>query len=142
MFEESQMVRRVKAYLNNLQVVTDEAKLHEMSLECENSISTNSVNATAPRGKRHPSPAPSTTSSTSSTSEDRKPTTAKFGSASPQAVRKLLALSEQNKTRPHQPRQPPLPHGFNGPQPSPIVRRAPSSTGTHVFFFYTFNILN
>lgn len=35
MFEESQMVRRVKAYLNNLQVVTDEAKLHEMSLECE-----------------------------------------------------------------------------------------------------------
>lgn len=35
MFEESQMVRRVKAYLNNLQVVTNEAKLHEMSLECE-----------------------------------------------------------------------------------------------------------
>lgn len=35
MFEESQMVRRVKAYLNNLQVVTDEAKLHEMSFECE-----------------------------------------------------------------------------------------------------------
>lgn len=51
------------------------------------------------------------------------------GSASPQAVRKLLALSEQTKTRPHQPRQPPLPLGFNAPQPSPAVRRAPSSTG-------------
>lgn len=35
MFEESQMVRRVKAYLNNLHVETDEKKLHEMSLECE-----------------------------------------------------------------------------------------------------------
>lgn len=38
MFEESQMVRRVKAYLNNLRVVTDEAKLHEMSLDCEGKI--------------------------------------------------------------------------------------------------------
>ncbi|KAK4878082.1 hypothetical protein RN001_010588 [Aquatica leii] len=72
----------------------------------------------------------STISSTSSTSDERKPT-AKFGSASPQAVRKLLALSEQTKTRPHQPRQPPLPPGFNAPQHSPAVRRAPSSTGSY-----------
>ncbi|KAF2898675.1 hypothetical protein ILUMI_07500 [Ignelater luminosus] len=131
MFEESQMVRRVKAYLNNLQVVTDEAKLHEMSLECENAANSGIASTTGPRGKRHASPAPSTTSSTSSTSDERKPTTAKFGSASPQAVRKLLALSEQTKTRPHQPRQPPLPLGFNAPQPSPAVRRAPSSTGSY-----------
>lgn len=37
MFEEAQMVRRVKAYLNNLKVVADETRLHEMSLECEGS---------------------------------------------------------------------------------------------------------
>lgn len=52
------------------------------------------------------------------------------GSASPQAVRKLLALSEPNKTRPHQPRQPPVPIGIGTNQPSPAVRRAPSATGT------------
>lgn len=80
MFEESQMVRRVKAYLNNLQVVTDETKLHEMSLECENAVNIGGVTGgVVPRGKRHASPAPSTTSSTSSTSDERKPTTAKFG---------------------------------------------------------------
>lgn len=78
MFEESQMVRRVKAYLNNLQVVTDESRLHEMSLECENATATGAVPAN-PRSKRHASPAPSTTSSTSSTSDERKPATAKFG---------------------------------------------------------------
>lgn len=151
MFEESQMVRRVKAYLNNLQIITDEMKLHEMSLECEGNTSNSSSNTAIPRGKRHPSPAPSTTSSNSSASDERKPT-AKFGknsyrtriifltkpsvtflgSASPQAVRKLLALSESTKTRPHQPRQPPpiLPIlGLN--QPSPIVRRVPSATGEY-----------
>lgn len=35
-------------------------------------------------------------------SHDRRPP--KFGAASPQAVKKLLSLSEQTKTRPHQPR--------------------------------------
>lgn len=79
MFEESQMVRRVKAYLNNLQVVTDEAKLHEMSLECEGSSGgSTGGQGHHPRAKRHASPAPSTTSSTSSASDERKPT-AKFG---------------------------------------------------------------
>ena len=29
------MVRRVKAYLKNMKVITDEDKLHAMSLECE-----------------------------------------------------------------------------------------------------------
>ncbi|XP_057661272.1 rap guanine nucleotide exchange factor 6-like isoform X3 [Diorhabda carinulata] len=126
MFEESQMVRRVKAYLNNLQVETDETKLHEMSLECEGPATGSSSAPGIQRTKRHSSPAPSTTSSTSSASDERKPT-AKFGSASPQAVRKLLALSEPNKTRPHQPRLPS--HGLS--QPSPAVRRAPSATGSY-----------
>ncbi|XP_066256513.1 rap guanine nucleotide exchange factor 6 isoform X4 [Euwallacea similis] len=128
MFEESQMVRRVKAYLNNLHVETDEKKLHEMSVECEGSGATAGgfSGPGSQRGKRHPSPAPSTTSSTSSASDERKPT-AKFGSASPQAVRKLLALSEPAKARPHQPRQPGIPIT----QPSSAVRRAPSATGSY-----------
>ncbi|XP_022902879.1 rap guanine nucleotide exchange factor 6 isoform X4 [Onthophagus taurus] len=128
MFEESQMVRRVKAYLNNLQVVTDETKLHEMSLECEGTTGTSSTSQLGSRPKRHPSPAPSTTSSTSSASDERKPT-AKFGSASPQAVRKLLALSEHTKTRPHQSRQPPPSLILNPVSPS--IRRAPSATGSY-----------
>lgn len=82
MFEESQMVRRVKAYLNNLQVVTDEAKLHEMSFECEGTAGSASTGQLGSRPKRHASPAPSTTSSTSSASDERKPT-AKFGKYSP-----------------------------------------------------------
>nr|CAI5855943.1 unnamed protein product [Callosobruchus analis] len=153
MFEESQMVRRVKAYLNNLHVETDEQRLHEMSLECEPAAAAatttgsggvgssggvggmaagmmGGMTGVAVRGKRHPSPAPSTTSSTSSAGggEERK-TTAKFGSASPQAVRKLLALSEPTKTRPHQPRAPG--HVISASQPSPVVRRAPSATGSY-----------
>ncbi|XP_065171530.1 rap guanine nucleotide exchange factor 6-like isoform X3 [Atheta coriaria] len=128
MFEESQMVRRVKAYLNNLQVVSDEMRLHDMSLECEPANTPAISAASNPRSKRHASPAPSTTSSTSSASDERKPT-AKFGSASPKAVRKLLALSEPTKTRPYS-RQT---HGILGmnPQPSPGVRRAPSATGSY-----------
>jgi len=35
MFEESQMVRRVCAYLAGLRVVHDEAKLADMSSQCE-----------------------------------------------------------------------------------------------------------
>jgi Rap guanine nucleotide exchange factor 2 len=63
------MVRRVKAYLNNMRVITDEDKLHSLSLECEPSGSApNSV----PVRKRHPSPTLSTTSSTSSASEGKK----------------------------------------------------------------------
>ncbi len=35
MFEEAQMVRRVKAYLGNMRVITDEDQLHRMSEQCE-----------------------------------------------------------------------------------------------------------
>ncbi|XP_059489426.1 rap guanine nucleotide exchange factor 2 isoform X2 [Neocloeon triangulifer] len=104
MFEEAQMVRRVKAYLNNLRVITDEERLQQLSLECEPPASAPS--SAAPR-KRHPSPTLSTTSTTSSTSATR------FGAASPQAVRKMLALADSSKTRPHQPPRllPPSPTG-------------------------------
>jgi len=32
---QAQMVRRVKAYLKSMKVITDEDELHKMSLECE-----------------------------------------------------------------------------------------------------------
>ncbi|KAL1459965.1 hypothetical protein WDU94_011910 [Cyamophila willieti] len=92
MFEEAQMVRRVKAYL--------------AKMRCEGpSVAPGSGNLR----KRHPSPTLSTASTASSASEGRKPTAPKFGSASPTGVRKLLALSEPGKTRLHQPPPPDLP---------------------------------
>nr|XP_018902577.1 PREDICTED: rap guanine nucleotide exchange factor 2 isoform X3 [Bemisia tabaci] len=127
MFEEAQMVRRVKAYLNKMKVVVDEDKLHALSLECEGSGSGSGLGPTpgsVPIRKRHPSPTLSTTSSTSSTSEGRKNRAPKFGSASPQAVRKLLSLSETGKTRPHQPRHPP-------PSPSPGAPRRITGVGVN-----------
>ena len=39
------MVRRVKAYLKNMKVITDEDKLHAMSLECEPPIGGSSTSA-------------------------------------------------------------------------------------------------
>ncbi|XP_030377448.1 rap guanine nucleotide exchange factor 2 isoform X2 [Scaptodrosophila lebanonensis] len=158
MFEEAQMVRRVKAYLNSLKIISDEDILHKLSLECEPahgstysgsishgntshrsvgggsigggsnigvssgnsgnagdqlSIYSHTSSSSAPNSslslrKRHPSsPTLSTTSSTSSTSDHNRRQLhnngPKFGTASPQAVKKMLALSESSKVRPHQP---------------------------------------
>lgn len=103
MFEEAQMVRKVKAYLNNIQIIKDEEKLHVMSLECEPAIVVSAPNSVTIR-KRHPSPTLSTTSSTSSKSDQLKNVGPKFGTASPQAVKKILSLAENSKTRPHQSR--------------------------------------
>ncbi|XP_037084302.1 LOW QUALITY PROTEIN: rap guanine nucleotide exchange factor 2-like [Pollicipes pollicipes] len=101
MFEEAQMVRRVKAYLAHLAVVQDEERLLQMSLECEPPPAGSSTTTTR---RRHPSPTLSTTSSASSASaaSDGRRDRAKFGAASPSAVRKLMSLAE-TKTRPHQP---------------------------------------
>lgn len=131
MFEEAQMVRRVKSYLNNIKVISEEDNLHQLSMECEQNG--NSAPNSVIIRKRHPSPTLSTTSSTSSTSEGRRchlnatathPSVLggppKFGAASPQSVKKMLSLSEQNKTRPHQPRHP----------NAPLLGAAPPSTAT------------
>lgn len=72
------MVRRVKAYLNKMKVVTDEDKLHELSMQCEGGRGDSAPNS-GPLRKRHPSPTLSTTSSASSTSEGRKHPAPKFG---------------------------------------------------------------
>lgn len=143
MFEEAQMVRKVKAYLNNIQIIKDEEKLHLMSLECEPAIIVSAPNSVTIR-KRHPSPTLSTTSSTSSKSDGMKAVGPKFGTASPQAVKKILSLAENSKTRPHQSRLGMnLPHGAGlpyqhnlqhhnnlSPSPSPGAhRRIASTTG-------------
>lgn len=143
MFEEAQMVRKVKAYLNNITVIKDEEKLHLMSLECEPAIIVSAPNSVTIR-KRHPSPTLSTTSSTSSKSDGMKAVGPKFGTASPQAVKKILSLAENSKTRPHQSRLGMnLPHGAGlpyqhnlqhhanlSPSPSPgSHRRIASTTG-------------
>lgn len=143
MFEEAQMVRKVKAYLNNIQIIKDEEKLHVMSLECEPAIVVSAPNSVTIR-KRHPSPTLSTTSSTSSKSDGMKAVGPKFGTASPQAVKKILSLAENSKTRPHQSRLGMnIPHGSGlpfqhnlqhhanlSPTPSPGAhRRIASTTG-------------
>ena len=133
MYEEAQMVRRVKAYFSGLKVITEEDKLLDLSTTCEppvlgqtipstpqnfsNSGPSGAIAAASSSGsgsvstcsrvtmsggqqpirKRHPSPTLSTTSTTSlasSTSEGKKSLGPKFGTDSPQAMRKLLALSE------------------------------------------------
>jgi Rap guanine nucleotide exchange factor 2 len=77
-FKQAQMVRRVKAYLNRMRVITDEEKLHELSLECEGARESGS--SSGPIRKRNPSPTLSTASSASSASEGtRKHTHPKFG---------------------------------------------------------------
>ncbi|KAH7981425.1 hypothetical protein HPB49_024005 [Dermacentor silvarum] len=137
MFEEAQMVRRVKAYLSHLKVVADEGRLLAMSFECEPHPVPSAIPVVLPSNahpqrkrhpsprKRHPSPTLSTASSNSSTSEGKKSINSaggvKFGTDSPQAMRKLLALSDQSKVRPHQPPRPPA-------SPSPGVKRRGSAT--------------
>lgn len=105
------MVRRVKAYLKNMKVITDEEKLLAMSMECEPPSGGIQIAQPSLR-KRNPSPTPSAVSSTSSGLSEKKINNnthggsasslhpPKFGAASPQAVKKLLALSETSKARP------------------------------------------
>ncbi|XP_067139953.1 rap guanine nucleotide exchange factor 2-like isoform X2 [Centruroides vittatus] len=130
MFEEAQMVRRVKAYLANLKITTNEDQLHAMSLECE-PMATTGMSAVQTR-RRHPSPTLSSASSNSTTSEGKKSITSssRFGADSPQAVRKLLSLSESSKVRPHQSSHPHhslTPSPF--PSPNTIRRRHDSRHG-------------
>lgn len=113
MYEEANMIRKVKAYLHKLSVVTNENELFDMSCNCEppslgsGSGGGSSSGGLASAGRSHggsgstsssrnrvPSPSPSTTSSNSSDSNRVR----KFGTGSPGSYQKLLSLSEP-KTR-------------------------------------------
>ncbi|XP_005105136.2 rap guanine nucleotide exchange factor 2 isoform X2 [Aplysia californica] len=92
MYEEAQMVRRVRSYLSNMPIISDEEKLTELSSACE-----------APVRRRDASPSVNN----SPNMEEKRivtPAGPKFGAESPGAVRKLMALSD--KVRPHNPKIP------------------------------------
>lgn len=76
MYEEMNMIRKVKAYLSRLVIIQDENHLHELSLLCEGKV------------KRPGSP-------TSLNSSER----VKFGSSSPGSYQKLMALSDGQKAK-------------------------------------------
>ncbi|XP_041949740.1 rap guanine nucleotide exchange factor 6 isoform X4 [Alosa sapidissima] len=52
LYEDAQMARKVKQYLSNLQVETDEEKFHIMSLQCEPAYSTLSKNLSERRSTK------------------------------------------------------------------------------------------
>lgn len=83
LYEEAQMVRRVKQYWNNIKIVENEGELLEKSLQCEPSLSAAKRQASMPESSNFTVNGP------------------KFGQQSPQAVRKLMALSDSTKIRPH-----------------------------------------
>ncbi|CAF1117980.1 unnamed protein product [Rotaria sordida] len=86
-YDEALMVKKVKTYLNNAEIIEDENRLLDLANQCE-PVSTI---------KRRPSP--STSSLSSNSSSDRRASSiqlTKFGTQSPDAVNKLLRLSDSN----------------------------------------------
>merc|ERR550519_1449793 len=131
MYSEALMVRKVKAYLASISVNQDEEQLHKMSVEVEppppqRSIphmgSTPSLKSVGSGGGRPPSPTPSRVSSTFS--EGKKSVgqaSSKFGANSPEAVKKLMSLSETSRSR-KLPKQSKSSHNLS-PAPSPLAVR-------------------
>ncbi|VDK71703.1 unnamed protein product, partial [Onchocerca ochengi] len=136
LYEQALMVRKVKSYLSNLNVVECEADLDQLSYECEPSCSSASVTR-----RRAPSPSPSSLSSQSSTSDQHRISAPKFGVESPHAVQKILSLAQNSRLKqgnsgnlmPISPLQSPLlsSKGIrlrNTPLP---IRRVPSASYQH-----------
>ncbi|KAL3982798.1 RasGEF domain family protein [Acanthocheilonema viteae] len=136
LYEQALMVRKVKSYLSNLNVVECEADLDQLSYECEPSYGSASVTR-----RRAPSPSPSSLSSQSSTSDQHRISAPKFGVESPHAVQKMLSLAQNSRLKqgssgnlmPVSPLQSPLLSSKgvrlrNTPLP---VRRVPSASQHH-----------
>uniref|UniRef100_A0A915JDW7 Uncharacterized protein n=1 Tax=Romanomermis culicivorax TaxID=13658 RepID=A0A915JDW7_ROMCU len=101
-YEQALMVRRVKSYLSNLNVIENENELDKMSLECEaQPLSSLGVANSSQNRRRLPSPSPSSASSASRTSSEanKRNLQPKFGVESPQAVQRMLALVDHSKTK-------------------------------------------
>ncbi|XP_077999088.1 rap guanine nucleotide exchange factor 2-like isoform X4 [Glandiceps talaboti] len=121
-WEEAQMVRRVKEYIINTKVIKDEKDLMKLSMICEGAVTADkpplsaaNLSASSQRRNTLPNLAESTvsltqTKSTSSTASTTSSTQSKrmtfpdepktrFGATSPKNLRKLLALSEEGQKR-------------------------------------------
>ncbi|CEF59374.1 Dizzy [Strongyloides ratti] len=102
MYEQDQMVKKVKAYLEVMKICDNENELDKMSSECEPPQNSSSGNASSGTSrKRAPSPSSSSISSHSNQSEQfTRFHTPKFGVESPQAVQKMLSLVQNSKVKP------------------------------------------
>lgn len=82
LYEQTLMIRKVKAYLSSLQVIESELDLDRMSLECEpqppSSNNLGASNALSQPRRRGPSPSPSSLSSHSNQSDQRNPSQQRF----------------------------------------------------------------
>ncbi|XP_067899855.1 rap guanine nucleotide exchange factor 6-like isoform X7 [Heterodontus francisci] len=114
LYEDAQMARKVKQYLSNLNVETDEEKIQVMSLQCEPAYSTLSKNFGERRSYKSSDMSPVTMRSCGqpgkhqsqqrmsqalqmsslSTTRKKVPATS-FGSNSPQSNKKALVVSEE-----------------------------------------------
>ncbi|XP_061196499.1 rap guanine nucleotide exchange factor 6-like isoform X9 [Saccostrea echinata] len=119
MYEEAQMVRRVKSYLSNMKVIYDEDKLREMSYQCE------PPENKAKRTEHNPS-VPNVSITTKEEKTTAVPTGPKFGAESPQAIQKLMGLSASVKPHKSHYPLPPAPSGVTSPSLS-SGRRPPTS---------------
>ncbi|XP_051869216.1 rap guanine nucleotide exchange factor 6 isoform X4 [Pristis pectinata] len=116
LYEDAQMARKVKQYLSNLNVETNEENIQMMSLQCEPAYSTLSKNFAERRSYKSSDMSPVITRSSgqqgkhqvqqrmsqtlqlptvpSSTSRKKVPTPA-FGTNSPHSLKKTLVMSEE-----------------------------------------------
>jgi len=99
MYNEALMVRKVKAYLENVMenIIEDEDILKSMSAELEpntNKLSMMTSSSSIRSGGRPPSPTPSKSSNLSEGKKSVASGTGKFGASSPERERKLLSLAE------------------------------------------------
>uniref|UniRef100_A0A4W6FG50 Rap guanine nucleotide exchange factor 2 n=1 Tax=Lates calcarifer TaxID=8187 RepID=A0A4W6FG50_LATCA len=117
LYEDAQMARKVKQYLSNLSLETNEESLQTLSLQCEPSISTLPKNA----GGKRPDTSPVVSRAASQQRgqlakgnqalqvpavalyPSRKKVPVKdlppFGTSSPQSLKKILSLSEEGTER-------------------------------------------
>lgn len=96
MYEETQMVRKVRAYLNNFKIIEDENILNDMSNQSEPTGLPITLGILTRRQESNPSPV----ILTKQTPINLGP---KFGADSPDAVHKLMLLTD--RVRPHENRK-------------------------------------
>uniref|UniRef100_A0A8C7ZN34 Rap guanine nucleotide exchange factor 2b n=1 Tax=Oryzias sinensis TaxID=183150 RepID=A0A8C7ZN34_9TELE len=121
LYEDAQMARKVKQYLSNLSLETNEESLQTLSLQCESSISTLPKNT----GGKRPDTSPVVSRAASqqrgqlakgnqalqvpavALHPSRKRVPVKdlppFGTSSPQSLKKILSLSEEGNERHRKP---------------------------------------